>query len=136
MSASAGRYCPPSRETRPNTRSEFIWTSQGDLRRSEGGLGRVDAGELDAGFGLVQAQVAGVGWQPGSDRAGGDLVGGGVIEQFGWIGLADQERVAVVVLLGDQVAGDEGAGREVADERQVPHIAVPADRGRRLGQCE
>src|SRR5712691_3716246 len=60
----------------PNTMSEFRWSSQGDLRRSEGGLGRVDAGELDAGFGLVQAQVAGVGWQPGSDRAGGDLVGG------------------------------------------------------------
>ncbi len=44
---------------------------------------------------------------------------------------SDQEHVAVVVLLGHQVAG-----REVADERQVPHVVLPPDRGRRLGQRE
>ena len=114
----------------------FMWTSQDDLRWSEGGLGRVDVCGYGVGFGFVQPQVAGVGREPGPDRAGGDFVGGGVAGQFGWVGLADQERVSVVVLLGDQVAGDEGAGGKVADERQVPHVASPPDRGRGLGQRE
>src|SRR6266568_1615426 len=114
----------------------LMWTSQDDLRWSEGGLGRVDVCGYGVGFGFVQPQVAGVGREPGPDRAGGDFVGGGVAGQFGWVGLADQERVSVVVLLGDQVAGDEGAGGEVADERQVPHVASPPDRGRGLGQRE
>src|SRR5260370_23365519 len=93
----------------PNPMNEVMWTSQDDLRWSEGGLGRVDVCGYGVGFGVVQPQVAGVGREPGPDRAGGDFVGGGVVEQFCWVGLADQERVSVVVLLSDQVAGDDGA---------------------------
>ena len=127
----------PIREHATDTHgATLMWTSQDDLRWSEGGLGRVDVCGYGVGFGFVQPQVAGVGREPGPDRAGGDFVGGGVAGQFGWVGLADQERVSVVVLLGDQVAGDEGAGGEVADERQVPHVASPPDRGRGLGQRE
>ena len=54
-----------------------------ELRRSEGWPSRVHAGGLDVGSRVVKLQVAGVGRQPGSDRAWGDLVSGGVVEQLG-----------------------------------------------------
>ncbi len=79
MFFSRGSSWKPSRWANANPTTEVMWTSQGDSVDSEGGFGWVDGCGSDVGFGFVQPQVAGVGRLPGSDRAGGDLVGGGQV---------------------------------------------------------
>src|SRR5216683_2261330 len=69
----------------------YVDKSRGSVD-SEGGFGWVDGCGRDVGFGFVQPQVAGVGREPGSDRAGGDLVGGGVAGQFGRAIRVDDDR--------------------------------------------
>src|SRR5262249_29793895 len=57
-------------------------------------------------------------------------------EQPGRAGLADQEGVAVIVLLADEVAGAERAGPGGAGGGRGPPVASPADGRSRPGQGE
>jgi hypothetical protein len=66
--------------------------------QNAGSAGSMSVGPMSAS-GSSRRRSRALGGNQAPIEPGGDLVGGGVIEEFGRVGLSDQERVAVVVLL-------------------------------------